>query len=71
MTRLALETQVMAELRHLPLAQAKEALDFVIFLRTRTEKKPVQSRPLGLLQGKASCHIAEDFSMTDQAFLAL
>ena len=32
MTRASIETQVLNELRHLPLEQAQEALDFVIFL---------------------------------------
>jgi len=72
MTRLAIETQVLNELRHLPLEQAREALDFVLFLRSRVpEQHQPHSRPLGLLQGKASCHIAKDFAISDEELLQL
>ncbi|MCU0808468.1 MAG: hypothetical protein MUC53_11210 [Candidatus Contendobacter sp.] len=72
MTRAALETQVLNELRHLPLEQAQEALDFVIFLRSRIPKQnQPQTRPLGLMQGKASCQIAEDFEISDEQLLRL
>ena len=72
MTRAALETQVLNELRHLPLEQAQEALDFVIFLRSRIRKQnQPQTRPLGLMQGKASCQIAEDFEISDEELLRL
>ena len=72
MTRVALETQVLNELRHLPLEQAQEALDFVMFLRSRARSQnPSRIRPLGLMQGKASCHLAEDFSISDEELLRL
>ena len=72
MTRAALEAQVLNELRHLPLEQAQEALDFVIFLRSRIQKQnQPQIRPLGLMQGKASCQIAEDFEISDEQLLQL
>ena len=72
MTRAALETQVLNELRHLSLEQAQEALDFVMFLRSRVrEQNPHRVRPLGLMQGKASCRIAEDFSISDEELLRL
>lgn len=72
MTRPALENQVLNELRHLPLEQAQEALDFVIFLRSRTRKQnQPRTRPLGLMQGKASCKIAEDFKISDEELLRL
>ncbi|MER2557153.1 MAG: hypothetical protein ABTQ93_06710 [Candidatus Competibacter denitrificans] len=72
MTRIALETQILNEVRHLPLEKAQQALDFVIFLRSRIQQQnPPQTRPLGLLQGKASCHIAEDFSISDDELLRL
>ncbi len=70
MTRAALETQVLAELRHLPLEQAQEALDFVSFLRSRTQQpNQPQPRPLGLMQGKASCQFADDFEISDEELL--
>ena len=71
MTRAALETQVLAELRHLSLEQAQEALDFVLFLRSRLrhhDDQP-QRRPLGLMQGKASCQFADDFEISDEELL--
>mgnify|MGYP001403148618 CR=1 FL=1 len=72
MTRATLEIQVLNALRHLPLEQAQEVLDFVIFLRSRIQKKnQPQTRPLGLLQGKASCQIAEDFEISDEELLRL
>ena len=72
MTRTALETQVLNELRHLPLEQAQEALEFVTFLRSRVrERNAPRVRPLGLMQGKASCHIAEDFAISDEELLRL
>lgn len=72
MTRAALETQVLNELRHLPLEQAREALDFVLFLRARLqEQQQPHNRPLGLMQGKASCYIAEDFTISDEEMLEL
>ncbi|HAS50395.1 MAG TPA: hypothetical protein DCS21_01035 [Gammaproteobacteria bacterium] len=72
MTRVTLETQFLNELRYLPLEQAEEALDFVIFLRSRLQKQhQPQTRPLGLMQGKASCQIAEDFEISDEELLRL
>lgn len=72
MTRSVIETQILNEIRHLSLEKAQEALDFVIFLRSRIQQQnPPQTRPLGLLQGKASCHIAEDFSISDDELLRL
>ena len=72
MTRAALENQVLTELRHLPLEQAQEALDFVIFLRSRARKQDQpRPRPLGLMQGKASCQVAEDFEISDEDLLRL
>ena len=70
MTRDAIETQVLNELRHLPLEQAQEALDFMIFLRSRIrERNQPQTRPLGLMQGKASCRIADVFEISDEELL--
>ena len=47
MTRTALETQVLHELRRLPLEQAQEALDFVLFLRSRGgSREPTHEDPL-------------------------
>ena len=72
MTKAAIETQVLNELRHLPLEQAKETLDFVMFLRSRVrQQNPPLDRPLGLMQGKVSCHIAEDFAISDEELLRL
>jgi hypothetical protein len=70
MIRTALETQFLSELRHLPLEKAQEALDFVLFLRSRIEEQNLPgARPLGLMQGKAFCHISDDFAITDEEFL--
>ncbi|MGR0480664.1 MAG: hypothetical protein ACTFAL_04475 [Candidatus Electronema sp. V4] len=70
MTRAALEIQVLNELRHLPLEQAQEALDFVSFLRTRIQQRnQPQPRPIGLMQGKASCQLSEDFEISDEELL--
>jgi hypothetical protein len=70
MTRAALEMQVLNELRHLPLEQAQEALDFMSFLRSRIQQRnQPRSRPLGLMQGKASCQLADDFEISDEELL--
>ena len=72
MIRTSIETQVLDELRHLSQEQAQEALDFILFLRSRVrEQKSPFHRPIGLMQGKAACHIAEDFSITDEELLQL
>lgn len=74
MTRTALEIQILNELHHLPLEMAEEALDFVMFLRTRvreTHSRPLPTRPLGLMKDKATCRIEEDFSITDEELLRL
>ena len=72
MTKTSIEAQVLDEVRHLPPEQAKEALDFILFLRSRfREKKSPFRRPIGLMQGKATCHIAEDFSISDEELLQL
>ncbi len=65
--------QVLNELRHLPLEQAQEALDFVRFLRSRIQQRnQPQPRPIGLMQGKASsCQLSEDFEMSDEELLRL
>lgn len=70
MNRAEVETQLMQELRRLPLDKAKELLDFALFLRSRDQNRQPSStkqRPLGILKGKASCHIAEDFSISDES----
>lgn len=70
MTRAALETEVLNQLRQIPLQQAQEALNFVIFLRSRLQNHgQPQPRPLGLMQGKASCQIADDFEISDEEML--
>lgn len=71
MTRAALEMQVLHELRHLPLEQAQEALDFVVFLRSRRQQQNQQQdcRPIGILHGKAFCQFSEEFEMTDEELL--
>ncbi len=74
MNRAEIETQLMRELRCLPLDKAEELLDFALFLRSRNQYgHPTSSkqRPLGLLKGKASCHIADDFSISDEELLRL
>jgi hypothetical protein len=72
MTKAAIETQVLNELRHLPLEQAKETLDFVMFLRSRvSQQNPQPTRPIGLMQGKASCHIPDEFAVSDEELLGL
>lgn len=70
MNKTALETQVLHELHHLPLEKVQETLDFVMFLRSRIkEQTPARVRPLGLMQGKATCHISEDFEISDEELL--
>ncbi len=72
MNRADIETQLMQEIRRLPLDKAEELLDFALFLRSRNQdgyKASAKQRPLGLLKGKASCHIAEDFSISDEELL--
>jgi hypothetical protein len=72
MTRTAIETQALDELRRLPPAQAQEALDFILFLRARAQPRAAPPvRPLGLMRGQATCHIAEDFAVTDEDLLRL
>jgi hypothetical protein len=44
------------------------------FLRSRIRGETMQQarqRPLGLLKGKATCQIGEDFSITDEELLQL
>jgi hypothetical protein len=74
MTRIEIENQVVQTLQQLPLEKVQELLDFALFLRTRAQEEPPpfpQPRPLGLLQGKATCLIGEDFSITDEELLRL
>lgn len=62
--------QFLNKLRQLPLEQAQEALDFVSFLRSRIrQRNQPQPRPLGLMQGKASCQFADDFEISDEELL--
>jgi len=63
--------QVLTELRHLPLEQAQEALDFVVFLRSRRQQRNQHQayRPIGILHGKAFCQVSEDFEITDEELL--
>lgn len=72
MTRTEIETQVLRELHRLPQEKAEEALDFVLFLRSRAqagEVRPPRQRPLGLLKGRAACRIGENFAVTDEELL--
>ncbi|MGH8497814.1 MAG: hypothetical protein ACRERV_03260 [Methylococcales bacterium] len=60
------------KLHHLPLEKVEELLDFALFLHSRVGtavQSPEKARPLGLLQGQASCHIGEDFSITEEELL--
>jgi hypothetical protein len=73
MTKAEIENQVVQELHDLPVEKVREVLDFVLFLHSRLQKTDeIQTprRPLGLLKGKAECRIGEDFSVTDEEFLA-
>lgn len=72
MTRVEIENQLSQEMRTLSSERLEEILDFVLFLKhsfnfKQTPVKP--QRPLGLLEGKAKCHIHEDFKITDEEFL--
>jgi len=72
MDRVEIETQLMQEIRRLPLDKAEEILDFALFLRSRDQdghRAASKQRPLGILKGQASCHIAEDFSISDEELL--
>lgn len=56
----------------IPLEKTGELRDFALFLlnRAKAAKQP-PARALGILQGKASCVIREDFSITDEELLRL
>jgi len=74
MMRAEIESQVIEELHRLPPEKVEELLDFALFLRSRVKQGTIQTnrqRVLGLLQGKATCVIGEDFSITDEEFLHL
>ncbi len=72
MNRVEIENQLLSEIHSLSFEKLEEILDFVCFLKHRANsqqniKKP--QRPLGFLEGKAKCHIHEDFKITDKEFL--
>lgn len=71
MNRIEIETRALHELHALPLEKASEALDFILFLRARSEPHatPVKNRPLGILKDRASCMIAPDFAISDDDLL--
>ena len=69
MNMIEVEKQIIQQLHELPIESAEEVLDFALFLKQRkTATKPKQ-RPLGLLKGKASYRIEDDFAMTDEELI--
>ena len=64
MTHTELEKKLIQQLHKLPIEAAQEVLDFARGLGQKTTE-----RPLGLLRGKASLHIADDFAITDEELL--
>ena len=72
MTRVEIENQLLQEMHTVSVEKLEEILDFMLFLKHRFNFKqtPIkQQRPLGLLEGKAKCHIHDDFKITDKEFL--
>jgi len=73
MTQVEIENRLLYEFKGLSLEKMEAALDFVLFLKQRTnlhqENLGKRQRPLGLLDGKVKCHIHKDFAITDEEFL--
>jgi hypothetical protein len=74
MTRVDIENQLLQEFHSLSVDKLEEILDFVLFVKHRIVNSDKnhsinQQRPLGLLEGKAKCHIHDDFKITDEEFL--
>ncbi len=69
MKHLEIEKQIIEQLHDLPLEATREVLNFVQYLVQKSSRSNAESRPLGLLKGKASCHFRDDFEMTDEELL--
>lgn len=64
-----LEKRIIQQLHELPIESAEEVLDFALFLKQRKGAVKSRQRPLGLLKGKASYRMEDDFTMTDEELL--
>jgi hypothetical protein len=74
MNRVDVENQLLQEIHNLSVEKLEEILDFVLFVKhsiinSNNNHSLNQARPLGLLEGKAKCHIHDDFKITDEEFL--
>lgn len=70
--RLLTAVENLRDSQEVPLEKTGELLDFALFLHGRAKAlKQPPSRILGVLQGKASCVIGEDFAITDEELLRL
>ncbi len=74
MNRIYVENQLLQEFHSLSVEKLEEILDFVLFVKHRVVNSNKnhslnQQRTLGLLEGKAKCHIHDDFKITDEEFL--
>jgi len=63
------EQRIIEQLHELPIESAEELLDFALFLKQRKRAAKPKQRPLGLLKGKASYRIEDDFAVTDEELI--
>jgi hypothetical protein len=64
-----IEKQLVRQIHDLSAKAAQEVLDFARFLGQKPSRGEPRERPLGLLKGKASYRIEDDFAMTDDELL--
>ena len=69
MNHAQIEKKLMELLDELPDEAAREVLDFAQYLAQKSSPPKAKPRPLGLLRGKASYKLADDFSLDDEEFL--
>jgi len=69
MNRAQIERKLIEQIRDLPDRAALEVLDFARFLARKPDQAEKRSRRLGILSGKASYGMKDDFAMSDEELL--